>query len=142
MNKSPEIKKRKKKREFKKTLCYINNAAVSPSETMGNCSSYNSDDGFAYHPDDDLCEHCNCPIPPGNLVGVIRCPFEGCTLSHIHCILSGACSCEMWLHTSDARARTCFSASSCGLLANPTSRAPYTPKTHDQLGYKQNSVSN
>ncbi|KAI5622891.1 tyrosine-protein kinase Lck isoform 2, partial [Silurus asotus] len=35
---------------------------------MGNCSSYDSDDGFSYHPDDELCEHCNCPIPPGNQI--------------------------------------------------------------------------
>ncbi|KAF7704813.1 hypothetical protein HF521_021885 [Silurus meridionalis] len=38
------------------------------TETMGNCSSYDSDDGFSYHPDDELCEHCNCPIPPGNQI--------------------------------------------------------------------------
>lgn len=37
---------------------------------MGNCNSYDSDDGFSYHPDDDICEHCNCPIPPGNQVCV------------------------------------------------------------------------
>uniref|UniRef100_A0A8B9KVH0 Tyrosine-protein kinase n=1 Tax=Astyanax mexicanus TaxID=7994 RepID=A0A8B9KVH0_ASTMX len=34
---------------------------------MGNCGSYDSDGEFSYHPDDELCEHCNCPIPPGNL---------------------------------------------------------------------------
>ncbi|XP_072546133.1 tyrosine-protein kinase Lck isoform X2 [Salminus brasiliensis] len=33
---------------------------------MGNCGSYDSEDGFSYHPDDELCENCNCPIPSGN----------------------------------------------------------------------------
>ncbi|XP_076834840.1 LOW QUALITY PROTEIN: tyrosine-protein kinase Lck [Brachyhypopomus gauderio] len=32
---------------------------------MGNCSSYDSDDGFSFHPD-DICDQCNCPIAPGN----------------------------------------------------------------------------
>ncbi|TSS85048.1 Tyrosine-protein kinase Lck [Bagarius yarrelli] len=35
---------------------------------MGNCICYDSDDGFSYHPDDEICEHCNCPIPPGNQI--------------------------------------------------------------------------
>ncbi|KAI4899854.1 hypothetical protein NFI96_027008 [Prochilodus magdalenae] len=41
-------------------LCYLS------SDTMGNCGSYDSEEEFSYHPDDEICEHCNCPIPQGN----------------------------------------------------------------------------
>ncbi|KAL7873786.1 hypothetical protein AOLI_G00128570 [Acnodon oligacanthus] len=43
---------------------------------MGNCGSYDSDGEFSYHPDDEICEHCNCPIPPGNQMFDTKVPFS------------------------------------------------------------------
>uniref|UniRef100_A0A4W4HNY1 Tyrosine-protein kinase n=1 Tax=Electrophorus electricus TaxID=8005 RepID=A0A4W4HNY1_ELEEL len=42
---------------------------------MGNCSSYDSADEFSYHPDDEICEQCNCPIPPGNHMYDVKSPI-------------------------------------------------------------------